>query len=100
MSRRGHMNLTVFWSRDQKAQIRLRPRRAFVLFERGKRPKVLPITDPGTYEVDITELVEGAQVWPIVVAVVRRNHATAIAGTPQHKVDELIDLAATNGRVH
>ena len=79
----------LFFSPDQVASMELPAEARFVMFFRGKSPQVLPLTDPGTYEVDCAILENGE--WPVLVSVLPLDKVGAFQQmTPEH-VGRILD---------
>ena len=73
-----------FWAKDAvafsrpgaKAAMTLPPRCRFIVVMAGQVPTVLPITEAGSWDVDIPpEVAAKATEWPVLILVLPKKHA-------------------------
>lgn len=81
----------LFMAHHQAGSIELPSNGRLIAFVAGQPPRVLPITDPGNYEVDAQLLASGS--WPVMVAVVPKRHAAAFALMDAAKTDDILKRA-------
>lgn len=67
----------------------------FVVFAEGERPCIVPITEPGSYEIDAAAL-KPTMKWPILIVVVQKKHAKLFA---KMTAETAAGIAAQAGRV-
>lgn len=72
--------------------MRLPKRCSFVSLMRDSTPEILPITDPGTYEICLDQLVRTV-VWPVLLLVVPTKDAPLFVNSPMAVVNSMIDQA-------
>ncbi len=87
---------TLFFSPDQVVSMNLPAEGRFVAFIRGESPKIIPINDPGTYEIDCATLENGE--WPVMVSVLPLDRVGLFQKmTPEH-VKRILDRALAEAR--
>ncbi len=82
----------VFTAENQVAKAVLPDGNRFLLLNYGKSPYVMPISDPGEYEIDITLLANGRL--PCALVVIDLAHVRAWEALTPENVDQILDQCA------
>ena len=75
---------------DVVAKITLPEHSRFVVFMRGERPQMVPIDEPGSYEIDVLAIKAGV-LWPVIVMIGPVKHVGAFENIADEMVSSMID---------
>ena len=62
----------------------------FVMFMRGEKPQIVPIDEPGAYEIDALPSKPDTQ-WPVIIMIVPVKHVRAFENMSDEMVSSMID---------
>jgi hypothetical protein len=79
------------------AKMRLPKGRRFVVIQYDSAPHVVPIDDPGHYEIDVTPFVKEAR-FPVAIMVVKAKHCAAFTKVSPEHVNKILDACVSTVR--
>lgn len=82
----------LFTRPGQVASMTLADGFRFVLLVRGERPTMVPINEPGSYEIDIPAMLAKGK-YPVGLVTIDLAHVTAFEKIPADVIGRMLDAA-------
>lgn len=91
--------LHVISRTGQIAKVTLADGFRFVILVRDEPPTLVPITEPGSYEIDIPELLAKGK-WPVAITTVDLAEVPMFLKIKPQVVERLLDAVSEKGVLH